>query len=197
MRSIGHLAAQAYTHRRVIDDRGKENMVPLDSAIWGQVHHCYGPASDIPDQLRQLAKAPGPEESEDIWDWFWSALWHQGDTYQASYVAVPHIVAIASKAAWPIHWGFFNLAGSIEFARASGRGPAVELQYGGAYFTALQKLLDCMSQHVHDPWSKEITQSIVMAFAAIKGDHRLAEAIAFLDKDWIAEIIDYPEPGRR
>jgi hypothetical protein len=169
-------------------------VVPLDSAIWGEVHHCYGPASDIPDQLRRLAEAPGPGESEEIWDWLWSALWHQGDIYQASYVAMPHIVAIASKKSWPIHFNFFNLPGSIEFVRAAGRGPSIDGKHESAYFSALRSLLDCAARHIHEQWSEEMTQSIVMALAAIKGHPRLAEAIGFLDRDQIAEIIGSPEP---
>jgi len=33
----------------------------LDDPRWGELRHCYGPAEDIPDLLRQIAAAPGPQ----------------------------------------------------------------------------------------------------------------------------------------
>src|SRR5579862_9372442 len=111
-------------------------MVPLDSTIWSELTHAYGPASDIPDLLRRLAKEPGPSEHREQEPWWslWSALCHQGDVYQASYAAIPHIVAIANEAQGPIDWSFFGLPSAIEIARANGRGPALRFQYRNDYF---------------------------------------------------------------
>jgi len=37
-------------------------MLSLDSSEWGEVSHCYGPASDLPPLLRQLAEDPSRNE---------------------------------------------------------------------------------------------------------------------------------------
>ena len=167
-------------------------MLSLDSSEWGEVSHCYGPASDLPPLLRQLAEDPSRNEksTDKVWESLWSALCHQGDVYQASYVAVPHLVAIASEAKGPIDFSFFLLPALIEVARANGRGPTVLSQYRDAYFAALRSIEDCVARLANEPWSKDLTISIAAALAAIKGHHRVAEAIGNLDDDWIDEIID-------
>ena len=166
-------------------------MVPLDSTIWGELTHAYGPASDIPDLLRRLAKEPEPSEHRDQEPWrsLWSALCHQGDVYQASYVAVPHIVAIANEAPGPIDWSFFGLPAAIEIARAKGSGPLVGPTHQAAYFAALRDLLDCIARHADDRWDEYMTQAIATALAAIKGHHRLADALNNLDDEWIEKIL--------
>src|SRR5262245_2777864 len=88
-------------------------MIPLDSPEWRRLQHAYGPASDIPDLLRQLAANPCAKKSGDEpWHSLWSALCHQGDVYTASYAAVPHIVDIA-----------LNAKGADRFRLLSSAGP--------------------------------------------------------------------------
>ena len=75
--------------------KGKD-VLSLESTEWGELTHAYGPATNIPDLLRRLANEPGPSEHREQEPWWslWSSLCHQGDVYQASYVAVPHIVDV-------------------------------------------------------------------------------------------------------
>ena len=64
----------------------------LDSPEWTSLHHAYGGAGDVPEMLRDLEEKP----SEKSWEAIWSALCHQGDTYSATYAAIPHVYRLAS-----------------------------------------------------------------------------------------------------
>ena len=54
-------------------------MLSLESPEWANLHHAYGPASDIPRLLRQLDTLPLASGNAEPWFSIWSALAHQGD----------------------------------------------------------------------------------------------------------------------
>ena len=104
-------------------------------------------------------------------------------------VAVPHIVAIANEVRGPIDWSFFGLPAAIEIARAKGRGPVISPTYRAAYFAALRDPQDSIVRHADDGWDELMTRVIAAALAAIKGHHRLADALNNLDDEWIEKIL--------
>lgn len=167
-------------------------MLSLDDPLWLQLSHAYGPASDIPNLLRQLSRSPGQmsDEEAEPWHSLWSSLCHQGDVYTASYAAVPHLVQIATDTPGPIDWSFFGLPAAIEIARFNQAGPAIPPQLVEPYEKALTHLVDCVSVHRADAWDEPMALSVETAMAAAKGHHRLAEALLNLDKHWIAKIIN-------
>lgn len=71
-------------------------MIELGDPRWEKLSHAYGSAADIPELLRQLAGATGPKIRYDSEPWFtlWSSLCHQGDVYDASYAALPHLTVV-------------------------------------------------------------------------------------------------------
>jgi len=131
-------------------------MLSLDDPRWSELSHAYGPASDIPALLGQLAVSPGPkgDVSDEPWFALWSSLCHQHDVYSASYAALPHIVKIGLDAAGPIDSSFFLLPASIEVARAAGRGPNIPRDLASAYTDGLSLLMDCAAAHRSNPWKK-------------------------------------------
>jgi hypothetical protein len=93
-------------------------MLSLDDPRWNELNDAYGSAAKIPSLLRQLGANTKPSngvESE-LWFSLWSALYHQGDIYTASYAAVPHITQIGHGAAGDIDLGFFTLPKEIVVA---------------------------------------------------------------------------------
>lgn len=72
-------------------------MLSLDDPTWNSLRHAYGPAGDVPGMLRALARHPAKPGSSVTWTAIWSALCHQGTVYEATYAAVPHLVAIAAS----------------------------------------------------------------------------------------------------
>lgn len=164
----------------------------LDSDRWGKLKHAYGAATDVPGLLRVLAQSTGPRESLEAEPWFtlWSALCHQGDTYTASFAALPHLVDLACTTEGPIDFGFFQLPAAIEISRASGRGPAIPEDLAPAYHASVARLSEAVVRHLADDWDEDALLSVLSALAAAKGNARVSEAIMNLDDDLIARLID-------
>jgi hypothetical protein len=70
----------------------------LDSINWDSVQGCYGPASDVPRFLREMASCDGETrrraESE-----LWNVIWHQGTIYEATPLVVPFLFELLE----PVH----------------------------------------------------------------------------------------------
>jgi hypothetical protein len=166
-------------------------MIKLSDPRWQTLSHAYGSAADIPDLLRQLGGTRCPKIGHDSepWSTLWSSLCHQGDVYDASYAALPHIVEIACNAKEAIDFSFFQLPAAIEIARNSGRGPPVPIDLSDAYGEAVSRLTDCVALHRHEIWDEPTLLSAASALAAAKGLHRVAEAIMNLDDDLITRLI--------
>lgn len=167
-------------------------MLSLDDPKWANLAHAYGPASNIPDLLRQLAASPGPKSGyrDEPWFTLWSSLCHQGDVYTASYAAVPHVVQIAIETRNPIDFSFFQLPAAIEVARAKGRGPALPSFLDEAYRRGIASLIESVCAHSRDDWDESMVLCVAAAQAVAKGHLRTAEALMNLDDDWIAKIND-------
>ncbi len=167
-------------------------MIELDDPRWQKLSHAYGSAADIPELLRDLASATGPKSGYDCEPWFtlWSSLCHQGDVYDASYAALPHIVEIACNATRPVDFSFFQLPAAIEIGRHSGKGPPVPADLANAYGDAVSRLTECVALHRHEDWDELTLLSAASALAVAKGHHRIAEAISNLDDDLITRLIE-------
>jgi hypothetical protein len=165
-------------------------MLPLDDPRWKDLRHAYGDAADIPGVLRTLASSTGPKANyqDEPWSSLWSSLCHQGDVYSASYVAVPHIVQIASEARGPIDFSFFQFPAEIEVARKTGRGPDIPQAFADDYHRAIARLMGIISLHQNEPWDRSMLLSVSAAQAVVKGHIDVAEALLNLDADWIAKI---------
>jgi hypothetical protein len=172
----------------------------LDDPLWGRLSHAYGSAADVPVLLRQLDKALDPLGPDaEPWPGLWSRLCHQGDVYEASYAAVPHLVRMSSSRSGPVDFGFFLLPAAIEVARRQRRGPAIPPALEAAYLKAISALPYSLGWRLDDDWDETFARSAFGALAVAKGHARLAEAVMELDEDWIARIVDEggsrPSPG--
>lgn len=167
-------------------------MIELDDPRWETLSHAYGSAGDVPKLLWHLAGATGPKIRNNSEPWFtlWSSLCHQGDVYDASYAALPHIVEIACNANGPIDFSFFQLPAAIEIARHGGKGPPVPTDLAASYRDAVLRLTECVALHRHEDWDEPMLLSAASAMAVAKGHHRVAEAIMNLDDDLITRLIE-------
>ena len=166
-------------------------MLSLDNHTWNDLDHAYGSASDVPDLLRQLRAHPYRTQNYKDEPWFslWSSLCHQGDVYTASYAAVPHIIDICCTATGPIDFGFFQLPGCIESARATGRGPDIPETISADYKSAFRRLPECIERHYSHEWDDAMAQSVAVALLAAKGRLKVAEAISEMDSDVMEKLI--------
>lgn len=165
-------------------------MLSLDDPRWNELQHAYGRAGNVPDLLRTLASSTGPNARVQDEPWFslWSNLCHQGDVDTASYAAVPHVVHIASQAAEPVDFGFFQLPTAIEFARQTGGGPEIPPFLAEDYHDAIQQLTDNVSLHRHHPWDQSMLLSAAAAQAVAKGHVDVADALLNMDAGIISRI---------
>ncbi len=139
-----------------------------DDARWTEIAHAYGPAGDVPDLLRALARGEDRDPRPgalDLWDRIWSALCHQGTTYGASYAAVPHVVAIGGarpRAEQVPFWSFVGaVAGSSDAAPLP---PELAAGYQRALHAAETAALACLAPGV----TEDDALSLLVALAGIR-----------------------------
>ncbi len=168
------------------------SMLPLNDKRWMELRHAYGKANDTPDYIKQLHDDPSPRRDYKDEPWFslWSSLCHQGDVYEASYAALPHIVDVACNSSGSIDLGFFLLPASIEIARKNQHGPKVPEYLSEAYHSAIERLNECVAMHRNESWDQYMLIAAFSAQAVSKGHHRVAEAILNLDDSLIDRLID-------
>jgi hypothetical protein len=62
----------------------------VDSVPWSTLTHAYGPASDVPEQIRQLINGDDKVRERALWE-LYGNIFHQGTRYQATPYAVPFL----------------------------------------------------------------------------------------------------------
>ncbi|MEU8030345.1 hypothetical protein AB0C13_17145 [Streptomyces sp. NPDC049099] len=130
---------------------------------WGKLSHAYGPADDIPGLLRAMESEDTGVREEASHDLF-SALCHQGDIYDASAAAVPHLARLALHG--PGHRP--QLLGLIAgIADGSGK-PAERAAARRAVAEALPSLLHLA--HAPDP---DVRDAMVLLIACLGHPHAL------------------------
>ncbi|MFG1803362.1 hypothetical protein ACGFI4_24785 [Micromonospora carbonacea] len=70
----------------------------LDRVPWGSLHHAYGPADDVPGQVRALRSTHAPTRRRALSE-LAGAVCHQGTRWEASRHVVPFLVALADDPA--------------------------------------------------------------------------------------------------
>lgn len=61
----------------------------LDDVPWERLHHAYGPATDTPGLLRQIARG---ETDDETWAQLCTSIVHQDTVYEASAAAAPFLI---------------------------------------------------------------------------------------------------------
>jgi hypothetical protein len=72
----------------------------LDAVDWASLSHAYGPAADVPIDLRRLASADPEARREALWQ-LQGTIYHQGTLYDATPAAIGFLVRIATHPAYP------------------------------------------------------------------------------------------------
>lgn len=65
----------------------------LDEVPWMHLRHAYGPAIDVPDQLRALAGSSDEDRDHALWKLFGNVI-HQGTQYESAAFVVPFLVGM-------------------------------------------------------------------------------------------------------
>ena len=162
-------------------------MLELTEQVWEKYDHAYGVASDIPQLLKDLSDYPRNENNKcEPYFSLWSCLCHQGDVYQASYAAVPHIVDLLQVGPADAALDFYLLPVCVEIARQKGRGPLIKSELETDYRNSFGTLLNCVPRASS---SAAGYGSVLSATVAVcNGQHELAEVDLELDEDVIKEF---------
>lgn len=157
-------------------------MLALNDPRWTTLAHAYGPAQDIPVLLAKAGQdfRPGHQHGSTWFD-LWSALCHQGDTYSASYAALPHLVVMAPGHLRRDRYDPLLLSACIELARLEGRGPEIPADLADSYQQSVAEARALAEANVLSAWDPDSEAAIRASAAALAGDIHRARAI--LDAD--------------
>jgi hypothetical protein len=158
-------------------------MLALEDPTWATLSHAYGSAANIPDLLACIAEVPARRDSRnDTWEVLWSSLCHQDSVFDASFAAVPHIVAALSldpsRATPDFH--YFALPVAIELARMK-EGRAIPAELEGSYTKALRTLAGLSQHAASEKWDIHARRAAEAALALSRGEYRAARTL--LDPD--------------
>ncbi|MDO6388455.1 hypothetical protein [Uliginosibacterium sp. 31-12] len=165
-------------------------MLSLDSPRWSELEHAYGPASDIPSLLKQLADLPEDDGNGEPWFSIWSALAHQGDVYSASFAAVPHVVNYLSSSPLKADSSFFQFPAWVEICRQKGNIKVPD-DLSSAYFSSLRRLPSLVAAAAERDWDADFLLCALSAIAAAKGPPEIAEAIQELSPAVATELMEW------
>ena len=157
-------------------------MLSLDSPHWSKLHHAYGPASNIPNLLRQLESLPSSKGDKEPWFSIWSSLAHQGDVYSASFAAVPHVIAYLASDPHKADFSFFQFPAWVEICRRK-NGVPIPQDLAPAYFTALARLPSLVAAAAEREWDESLLCCALAAVAAAKGFGSVAEAVLEINSE--------------
>lgn len=140
-------------------------MLSLDDSRWINLTGGYRRPFD-PRPL--LVRLENEKDAEDIWYELWNELHHQGDVGDASYAAVPHIVAIHRKHG-VIDWNPYAIVACIECARTEGQNPKVPAWLEDDYFRSIQELSEIGMAEIPRATEPEAVRAILSVIAIAKG----------------------------
>ncbi len=100
---------------------------PYDDPIWDEAAHAYGLGANV--LLAELEKEWNDDAANHL---FFSALLHQGTTYPASYLAIPHLLRLAENTPGEPRLMISSLLGGLALA---GQQPA-HVTYSGVSCTS-------------------------------------------------------------
>jgi len=146
--------------------------------MWIDLRHAYGPASNLPDLLARARTDVRPGHvPEGVWFQLWSALYHQGDVFTASYAAVPYLVAIARQRGLSESVDPLFLTGCIELGRLEGRGPQIPSHLEAVYHSAIAEAKILTEEFLEAVGTTDPHLELRGTLAALKGDVNGARAI--------------------
>ena len=166
-------------------------MLSLQDPRWKELRHAYGDASGIPALLEAIEREPATaNRREGPWFDLWSALYHQGDIYSASFAAVPHVVRILALSPDKACLDFFLLPASIEVAR-NRSAIAVPPDLASAYRESLAQLPALAAAASQREWEGSFGRAVLAAVAASKGQCSAAELLLEIEQADDAAVLEW------
>lgn len=96
----------------------------LDNIDWSRLSYAYGPATDVPLDLQRLASSNADMRANALWQ-LGGGIYHQGDVFDATAVAIPFLVMLASTPSLPNRNEILELLEAIATSAAAANPEAI------------------------------------------------------------------------
>ncbi|HEX8700494.1 MAG TPA: hypothetical protein VF815_16715 [Myxococcaceae bacterium] len=156
----------------------------LDDARWDRLKGGYRTPYDPRPALRRFAQG----DDSKVWDELWEELHHQGDVGQASYAAVPHLVALY-EARGLADWNVYSLVGTIELCRMMPGNPRVNRWLEKGYHEALSRLAALGRRQLESAADDTLVRCILGVVAIVSGQRALGRAALEFEGDELSELL--------
>lgn len=161
-------------------------MLDFDDPRWRGLHGGYRVPYDPRPALRRLTVSWSDESA---WAELWNELHHQGDVGEASYAAVPALVALA-EAVPRRDWNLYGLTATIEVERHGGANPPLPEWLSASYHEAWKHLIRLALADL-DAGADRLTIRAALAVVALgRGSPRLGTLLATIDESEIEDYLD-------
>lgn len=165
-------------------------MLSLESPRWSELRHAYGSASDIPALLARLGTLPASSGDAEPWLTLWSALAHQGDVYDASFAAVPHVVEAMARDPLKADFSYLQFPSWVEICRVKNDAQVpVDLQF--AYFASLARLPALVAAASEREWDEGFLRCALAALSVAKGQPYIGEASLELTPEVAQQFMEW------
>ena len=172
-------------------------MIPLDSPRWRELRQAYGSAEDIPRLLEHLPLVDDDGRRE-LWLGLWGTLCRRGDVYDASYAAVPHLVAFAATRPAAERARALHLVGAVEVGRRLAPGaPPLSPDLADAYHAALAEVPALVAGCAGEEWDADTAQVLAATIAIAKGYPRMGNVALHIEPMMSCPVCGaaHPPPG--
>ena len=140
-------------------------MLSLDDPRWLTLTGSYRTRLD-PRPL--LAKLENEKGTKGAWLELWEELHHQGDVGEASYAAIPQIVAIYRKLG-AVDWNAYAIVACIESARTERKNPKIPDWLKEDYIRSIKELSEVGIAEISRANDPNAVQAILSIIAIAKG----------------------------
>ncbi len=154
--------SRAIVVRPGLDVEGARRLLEQVAAVpWSELHHAYGPGTDVPGQLAAVIVGNDGTREEAWWN-LWGNIHHQGTIYEATVPAVPLLLGLAD---WREHPDraqallMLREVGAAEGVSVCGHDENEELVSDGdvrqRLYPALRSVLSTGAARLLDRWPSE------------------------------------------
>jgi hypothetical protein len=161
-------------------------MPSFDDSRWAGLSGGYRIPYDPRPALRRL-EANWRDEA--AWSELWNELHHQADVGEASYAAVPALVAIG-RSVPERGWNFYGLVATIEAERHARDNPAIPNWLVDEYRSAWAELLSLALDELRTTRDPYVVQTALAVISLAKGLTKLGFLISDLDESELGEFLD-------
>ena len=153
-----------------------------DEDLWSNLTGGYRMPLDPRPLVAKLDAGP-----DTTWDELWGELHHQGDVGEASYAAVPLLVAIYRKRG-VIDWNTYAIVAAIELARTNEDNPELPEWLKVEYFRAIRELAEIGAAELFRTDNVEAARAILSVIAIAKNLRTQAKILIKYTEDELLEI---------